>query len=470
MRTGQALGGQGWLLAFTGQDALRIERLGRLNLFEPPSRLPSGQYADTVAADPLGRWVAAAEGDKIIFFGTGNDPQGHVVALPATSIAVVPQTDGRFVFALIVTDTRRNGNEYFIFGRDAETVTGARLYRLPVPAPLFRLPPLNIEENATCRISGNSPDFRLPEKPLELTIVARLAPGSTLPLEDGWGDAGNFLTKERFSYVSKYYENEKGGHMAVTYDSDTGEVYRLAFKHGLTGLIAAGPIEHYGTDGQGLRDIEARGNEQSFTARNGRLVALYQDGNVQVWQIKPHGESKTYKLLGQFHDDWSFFGLSALSADGRYVHVGFESLSGDGPDEYSTFRLDSGEQVGDGKPLTPFPGRANRGVVADIRPHRLAVWDYDKGGIVARLPRQRSRNEWGGYAPLRAAISDDGRLVASASYDGLVRVWDIDARRMIGEGRVGSEVTAMAFDLAGRRLAAGKEDSEIVIFEIPAAK
>jgi hypothetical protein len=329
----------------------------------------------------------------------------------------------------------------------------------------LRLPPLNIEENATCRISGNSPDFRLPEKPLELTVAARLASGSTLPLEDGWDDAGNFLTEERFSYVSKYY-----GHMAVTYDSDTGEVYRLAVKHELK-RIATVPFERYGADGQGLQDIETKGNVQSFTARNGRLAALYRDGHVQVWQINPHGESKTYNLSGQLcGEDCDFVGLSALSADGRYLRVVFENPSGDGPDAYSTFRLDSGEWAGNGKLLAPFPGRANRGVVADTRPHRLVVWDYDKGSIVARLPRQRSWSKEGNYEPLRAAISDDGRLVASASHDGLVRVWDIDARRMIGEGRVDSGITAMAFDLAGRRLAAGEEDSEIVIFEIPAAK
>jgi WD40 repeat protein len=323
---------------------------------------------------------------------------------------------------------------------------------------------LNIKEDATCRISGNTPDFKLPEQPLKLTITARLAPGSTSPLEDGWGDAGNFLTKERFSYVSKYDESQ----MAVTYDSDTGEVYRLALKYGPTGQIAAGPFEHYSADGHRLQDIEVRENVESFTARNGRLAALYQDGNVQVWQIKPHGASKTYELLGQLNNEWTFTGHLTLSADGRYLRVLVAGV--DGPDKYSIFRLGSGEWAVDGEPLTPFPGQANRGVVADIRPHRLVVQDYDNLEIHARLPRQRSRDKWGNYVPLRAAISDDGRLVASASYDGVVRVWDIDARRMVGEGRVGSEVTAMAFDLAGRRLAAGREDSEIVIFEIPAAQ
>jgi len=192
---------------------------------------------------------------------------------------------------------------------------------------------------------------------------------------------------------------------------------------------------------------------------------------VQVWQLEPRGESKTYKLdLAPFGDGNWF--AEEFSADGRYLRVAFPDPSGGHYlTPYRTYRLSSGEPIGDwALPSSLFPAHANRGVVADTRPHRLAVWDYDKGEIIARLPRQRSRNNDGAYHPLRAAISDDGRLLASASYDGLIRVWDIDAHKMIGEGRVGGAVTAIVFDTAGERLAAGRADGQIIVFQIPAPK
>ena len=81
---------------------------------------------------------------------------------------------------------------------------------------------------------------------------------------------------------------------------------------------------------------------------------------------------------------------------------------------------------------------------ADFSPHRYLVARCptrqsartlrDKGEIVARLPRHRSRSKSGDAQPLNVAISDDGRLLASASCDGMVRVWDIEAHQMVGGG------------------------------------
>lgn len=529
MRAGHALGGKGWLLTYTGEPVLMVERLDKC---ESARQLPSGGYADTVAADPQGRWVAVADdNDKLTFFGLSGEKKASSITLPTKAIALAVHPDGRSVFALMISDTQPNGNERFIFGRNAATVTGGALYRIPVPTPIWHLPPLNVKGTAThCAPTGAlrlQQDFKLPEKPVELAVIAKFVPtkemttdpsnptgeynqinpprelyfdqkgklyalyhsesdfrsgvavwdlqtrqllrsrfkrhvpNNLIRLREGWGAAEetliDLLTGKRLSTVSN--DDDKNKYVGVTSDRDTGQIFRLTAKH----------FERYDIDGRGLPNIKTNGNVVDYSVRNGRLAALYENGNVQVWQLEPNGKSKTYKLGWKLGDgEWAE--ELALSSDGRYLRTAFPNASGDGPTQYVIYRLNSAKSVGDGALLAPFPARSNRAVVPDSRPHRLAIWDYDKGKIIARLPRHRSRNKEGAYAPLKAAISDDGRLIASASYDGLVRIWDIGARKMIGEGRVHGPITAMTFDTVGRQLAVGREDGQLFVLPVDATK
>lgn len=540
MRAGHALGGKGWLLTYTGgwlseKTGLMVQRLDQC---DPPRQLPSGGYADTVAADPLGRWVAATDDEKITFFGMNDNKTDYAIALSSKAIALVPHPDGRSVFALMIADTRLNGNEHFIFGRDSETVTGGTLYRIPVPSQLWRLPPMVTRDDAThcppTEASRLQQDFKVPEALPKLKIVAKLAPppqmtsgtspfggkihnsyprelyfGQTgslfalyrgnyntdgfsrsgvvewssvtptpvrarfeshvdddliIRMREGWAEAReklvNILTGKPFSNISNSDNRDVYLHASIITDPDTGRVF----------TAKKGYVESYTSDGRRLRDIRTRGTAVAFAARNGRLAALYLNGDVQVWQIEPSGESNTYKLGLKLGDDGDWAEDLALSADGRYLRVAFPNASGDGPTHYAIYRLSSAKSVGDGDLLAPLPARANRGVVPDTRPHRLAVWDYDKGEIIARLPRHRSRDKSGAIQPLHVAISDDARLLASASHDGIVRIWDIDSHLMVGEGHAGGEITAIAFNTFGQQLAAGRRDGQIIVFQVPVSQ
>ncbi len=515
---GQAVGSDGWLFAYAGMDGLMVERLDRC---EAPHRLRFGGFADTVSVDPDGRWVAAAEGEKLTFSAPDGGRQ-FTIALPEHVLAMAPRVDGRFLFVLL---THRVGEA----GR-------ANLYRVQVPAGAQHLPAAAaVAHGARCAPSEalrKQQVFQIPEHPAELKVVARLLPAPDMApekeqpsymasgshafnppvdiyfsadgklyalyfanmsdarsgvivwdpqtkralrwrfghyydepayrLRDGWatrtsdGVPLNLLTGKVF-FQSEH--SQQYIHSRIATDEDSGDVY--------FGFI--GNIEHYTANGRRLRDVRAKGDVEALGARNGRLAALYahdvQVDEVRVWELQAGGSSHTFKLGSKIDLGGCVIDGVDLSADGRYVQIANGCV--DSPEFYPIYELRTGKAIAEGPLLAPFPAHASRVVVPDARPNHLAVWDLEHAAIMARLPRQRSRDDQGNYRPLRAAISDDGRLVASVSQDGLIRVWNLDTRQLVAEGRVDGEVIVMAFDAPARQLAVGMGNTRVVVLQLP---
>lgn len=524
MRAGQALGG--WLLAYTGTQHVMFERLDRC---DKPLPLPAEGYADTVATDPQGRWVATTEPDKITFFAPGSKGKGITIPLPAKAIALSPSPDGRSLFALLLKEAKL-GDENFVFGSDAYAAKRGILYRIALPEVLLRQTPLALPEGAThCPVTDalRAPqDFRLPEKAPTLALLARLAPTQEMKTEPDPADKTGPV--QRVSPISELHFGEDGRLFALhktdsgdhspsgvaVWSPASGRLLQARFKRwpgldgapvrmregwaletqkqlsvALTGRLLMqtpdslssqidintgeifvsreGGFDRFKADGKRLPGIKTKSKVSSFAARNGRLLALHENGMLSLWNLGQGEKPQTFKLISGHYDIMFAYGLQ-LSADGRFLRVAYENGSGDAPDALFTYRLQSGsaEPVGDGELLSGFPTHANRGVVPDARANRVAVWDYDKGQIIARPPRQRSRDKDGQFRKQVASLSEDGQLLAQASRDGLVRIWNLETRQLVGEVRAGGVVTAVAFDQQATQLAVGREDGLLLVYQV----
>ena len=101
----------------------------------------------------------------------------------------------------------------------------------------------------------------------------------------------------------------------------------------------------------------------------------------------------------------------------------------------------------------------------------LRVWAVGDDGRPAPLSQfdgQARANTPAGMAPLAAvAFAPDGRLVASAGADGVVRVWDVPTRAEVRGLRGHPDwATAVAFAPDGRRLVASGADGTVRVWEL----
>lgn len=101
----------------------------------------------------------------------------------------------------------------------------------------------------------------------------------------------------------------------------------------------------------------------------------------------------------------------------------------------------------------------------------LRVWTVGDDGVpvpLAQFDGQAKANTPAGMAPLAAvAFAPDGRLVASAGADGVVRVWDVPTRAEVRGLRGHPDwATAVAFAPGGQRLAASGADGTVRVWEL----
>ncbi len=102
---------------------------------------------------------------------------------------------------------------------------------------------------------------------------------------------------------------------------------------------------------------------------------------------------------------------------------------------------------------------SSEGIIAGGVKNKIKLWKVSNGKLIHTI-------EGHGDEIKSLAFSPDGKLLASGSQDGTVRVWEIESGRSIYTLSQASPVLSIAFSPSGFLLAAGSKDGKILLWDL----
>lgn len=153
-------------------------------------------------------------------------------------------------------------------------------------------------------------------------------------------------------------------------------------------------------------------------------------------------------------------GVTAASADGRFV-----CHRPDGTASCSVIEVEGGREVirfdDDPSWLAPTFSADGGTFCVGSSGGRVRVHDLPSGRLRGTIPAHH------GYA-YACDLSRDGTRLATAGFDGVVRLWSTETMAMQGEFRSAMEsFWSVALSPDGRRIAAGTGESSVVVWDVP---
>jgi WD40 repeat protein len=242
-------------------------------------------------------------------------------------------------------------------------------------------------------------------------------------------------------------------------------------------IPAGGPVAAVAFAGRRpLALVEARGSAFVLDVGTGRRVRL-DAPRILVSEARFSGDGRRVVTLGSKVRVWDTLTgrplatlpadeVAAVSHDGAHVATsgqrGTELWTVAGPKRRARLGYDVTDVV--------FSHNGDLAVaVGGIGDGR--IWRTRNGRLIGALPGFGDPGPRTGFATSfrpGAAFSRDGRLLALANADGIVRVWDLQTRKQVGAIEAGW-ANGLAFAPRGGRLAAMSWDGDVVVARAPAS-
>ncbi len=182
-------------------------------------------------------------------------------------------------------------------------------------------------------------------------------------------------------------------------------------------------------------------NGLAFIDAEGRMRSLRPDG---VW--REHGE-------------WRALPGGVLSSNGRFAALRLQNL--DTPAVWDLLQdRPALLATNDHRWLSPTFSADSRRFAYGLPSGHVHIWALPSGAEVTYFQAHLNN-----YA-YSCDLSPDGTKLATAGFDGLVKLWDIDHAQLLGEYRSSADAYwTVALSPDGRRIAAGTSESSIVLWD-----